>query len=141
MGHSDIPDTADKGVFAGRIELNGAISLTRLSRYSFPDEAGTSSPERDQAGREVLIQLALLGVSLVMDKLDLRSGCELYTASRESYVLRSNGEQVAFNLPSSTAKLKEALAVAKEHGLSFNQEPICLTAGSALVGLLPRGEE
>ncbi len=46
LGHGDVPSSSDKGVFVDNIELSGAISFSRLSRYHFPDDAGEISEAR-----------------------------------------------------------------------------------------------
>lgn len=139
LGHGDVPGQTDKGVFIERIEMRGAISLTRLGRYHFPDEHGNTTPERDQAARDVLVELAKLGISLVLDHLDLRSGCELYTTSRNCELIDANGQKEPITISSNTDALLSALEVAKRFGLAFNPSPLRLTAGPALAGLVARG--
>ena len=139
LGHGDVPDQADKGVFVERVELRGAISLTRLSRYRFPDANGKTTPQRDQAARNVLIELAKLGISLVLERLDLRSGCELYTTSRIFELVHSDGSRQPLSINSSKDSLLSALDIAGSFDLRFNVSPLRLTAGPALTALVARG--
>ena len=139
LGHGDVPNSNEKGVFVDRMELHGAISLTRLGRYHFPSEEGEVRLERDQAARKVLVELALLGIARVLDRLDLRSGCELFTASRDVYVIAADGTKTAKALPATEDALREAMARAEQHGLCFVTDPVRLTAGDALERLAARG--
>lgn len=139
LGHGDVPGQMEKGVFIERIEMHGAISVTRLGRYHFPDENGHVTPERDEAARNVLVELAKLGISLVLDRLDLRSGCELYTASRQCELVYADGHKELCELKSDTDGLLSALDTAKRFGLEFNATPVQLTAGPALSALVARG--
>lgn len=138
LGHGDVPSSAEKGVFVGRIEFTGAISLTRLNRYQFPDEEGTITEQRNVAAREVLKQLALLGISLTLDSLDLRSGCELYTTERAFSLISSDGTIEAYTPPSDTTALLNAIEIAEAQGLKF-AESLQLHAGKALAGLASKG--
>lgn len=138
LGHGDIPAKVDKGVFIEKIEMRGAISLTRLGRYHFPDQNGITTPERDQAARNVLVELAKLGISLVLDHLDLRSGCELYTTSRKCEMVYADGHKESITLNSDKKDLLNSLNIAKQHGLEFNDKPVELIAGSALAALADR---
>lgn len=139
LGHGDVPDQADKGVFVELIELRGAISLTRLSRYRFPDADGKTTPDRDQAARDVLTELAKLGIALVLDRLDLRSGCELYTTSRKFELVHADGTREEISVSTNTDALLSAMKVADTYGLQFNAAPVQLTAGPALAALVARG--
>lgn len=139
LGHGDVPDQTNKGVFVDRIELRGVISLTRLSRYRFPDANGDTTSQRDQAARNVLAELAKLGISLVLDRLDLRSGCELYTASRIAELVHADGSREQISISSSKDALLSAMDVAGREGLKFNHSPLQLTAGAALAALAARG--
>lgn len=139
LGHGDVPGSAQKGTFVDRMELNGAISLTRLNRYSFPFKDGGVSEERNRAARDVLVQLALVGISRAMDSLDLRSGCELYTTAREAYMIGADGAKTPMELSSSLGRLKEAIGAAEKHGLEFAKDPVKLVAGPALERLAAKG--
>ena len=139
LGHGDVPNSSEKGVFVERMEMNGAISLTRLSRYHFPTEQGDIRPERDAAARTVLVELALLGIARVLDRLDLRSGCELFTASREVFTVTADGTKLPKSLPTSTEAFSAAIAEAERQGLRFAAEPVRLAAGDALERLAAHG--
>lgn len=139
LGHGDVPSSDQKGVFVDSIEFSGAISLTRLSRYNFPDKDGKTTIERDQAAREVLVQLAIVGISRVMDNLDLRSGCELYTTTRQAHMISVDGTKTNVELSSSLEKLEEAIDLASKQGLSFVSDPVELMAGEALQRLAAKG--
>lgn len=139
LGHGDVPGKADKGVLIDRIELSAAISLSRLSRYRFPDDEGNHSIERDQAARNVLVEIAKLGISRVMDRLDLRSGCELYTESRSCTRILADGSKVDESISSDVAALEQAIAEAETYGLVMNSVPLQLVAGDALQKLANKG--
>jgi CRISPR-associated protein Csb1 len=139
LGHGDVPSSAMKGVFVDNIEFRGAISLTRLQRYSFPDENGVISEERNQAACKVLEELALIGISKTLDKLDLRSGCELYSITREAQILSADGSKRSLSLPTSISSLKDAIGIAQSYGLFFNSSPVNLVAGPALARIAERG--
>lgn len=139
LGHGDVPGSNAKGVFVDRIELNGAVSLSRLNRYQFPDENGHITEARNSAARNVLAQLALVGIARVMDRLDLRSGCELYTSSREAHVISADGAKATIELSSSIDNLQAAIRVAESQGLRFAVEPVRLVAGPALERLAAKG--
>lgn len=139
LGHGDVPGSVEKGVFIERIEFSGAISLSRLGRYHFPTEDGNIIPARDDAARSVLVQIALLGIVHVLDRLDLRSGCELFTTSREAYQINADGSKAPIDLPNSTTQLLESISNAERQGLHFASEPVRLVAGEALERLAING--
>ena len=140
LGHGDVPGNVDKGVFVDEIKMSGSIHLMRLHRYHFPTEQGEIFAERDKAAREVLVQLGLLGILLVLDSLDLRSGCELYTTNRTFLEILADGGRNPFeaNVESARKNLDEAMRIAEEHGISF-AEPVHLKAGKALSKLAEKG--
>ncbi len=139
LGHGDVPSSSSKGVFVEQINFNGHISITRLNRYQFPDENGDTTPERNQAAVNVLIEAAKLGIARVLDSLDLRSGCDLYTESRQCELIYADGTKEAIELSSSTDALESAIEIAKENGLSFSENPVKLTANKELEKLANRG--
>ncbi|RIZ56023.1 type I-U CRISPR-associated RAMP protein Csb1/Cas7u [Vibrio sp. PID23_8] len=139
LGHGDIPASSSKGVFVEQINFNGHISVTRLNRYQFPDENGDITPERNQAAVNVLVEVAKLGISRVLDSLDLRSGCDLYTESRQCELIYADGTKEAIELSSSTDALESAIEIAKEKGLVFSEKPVKLTANEKLENLANRG--
>ncbi|WP_321530950.1 hypothetical protein [uncultured Desulfuromonas sp.] len=138
LGHGNVISSLEKGAFVDHIELTAAISLSRLSRYKFLDDNGKDSEERNAAAREVLVQLALLGVARVMDRLDLRSGCELYTSGREASRISADGTRTTIQLPSGTKEVKGAINAAAKQGLAF-AGPLTLMAGNALERLAAKG--
>ena len=58
----------------------------------------------------MLVELALLGIARVLDRLDLRSGCELFTASREVFTVAADGTKLPKSLPASTEAFSAAIA-------------------------------
>lgn len=141
LGHGDVPGDDEKGVFIEDIKMSGSIHLMRLRRYHFPTEDGQIDPVRDEAARRVLVQLGLLGVLLVLDSLDLRSGCELFTTNRTFFEIKADGSRTAFEVDTSSARddLDRAVKAAERHGLIF-ADPVHLVAGSALAKLAGKGE-
>ncbi len=138
LGHGDVPGEAVKGVFVERIELTGAISLTRLNRYHFPDANGVIHEARDAAARQALAHIALVGILAVMDNLDLRSGCELVTTSREFLTVNADGSKTPLEVANAKADMHAAIAAAADQGLAFSS-PVRLVAGDALARLAQRG--
>ncbi|MBM9514720.1 type I-G CRISPR-associated RAMP protein Csb1/Cas7g [Desulfogranum marinum] len=139
LGHGDVPGSEAKGVFVEDIQFNGAISLTRLRRYHFPNANGLINEARDAAARNVLTQLALIGISRTLDKLDLRSGCELYTADRIGVTISSDGTKIPIVLPNSLENLEKAISEAESHDLCFSKTPLSLMAGPALENIAVKG--
>mgnify|MGYP001765804342 CR=1 FL=1 len=138
LGHGDVPGDARKGVFVERIELTGAISLTRLNRYHFPDANGAIAEARDAAARQALAHIALVGILAVMDNLDLRSGCELVTTTREFLTVHADGSKTPLEVSHATEDMRAAIAAAAAQGLAFSS-PVRLVAGDALARLAQRG--
>jgi CRISPR-associated protein Csb1 len=138
LGHGDVPGDAQKGVFVERIELTGAISLARLNRYHFPDDQGVVNDKRDVAARQALAKIALAGILAVMDKLDLRSGCELVTTSREILIVNADGSKTPLEVLNPKEGMQSAIAEAAAQGLAFSS-PVRLVAGDALARLAQRG--
>jgi CRISPR-associated protein Csb1 len=141
LGHGDVPGDAEKGVFVDEIKMSGSIHMMRLHRYHFPTEDGVVVAERDEAARNVLAKLGLLGVLLVLDSLDLRSGCELFTKTRTFVEINSDGTRTPFDADAESVRkdLDRAIEAAQRHGLDF-AAPVHLKAGAALVKLAEKGE-
>lgn len=141
LGHGDVPGDVEKGVFVEDIKMSGSIHLTRLRRYHFPTADGTIDLARDEAAQNVLARLGLLGIVRVLDSLDLRSGCELFTTTRTFLKIQADGTRIPFDVDANSERdeLNRAIEVAERYGLRF-AEPVRLTAGVALAKLAEKGE-
>lgn len=129
-GHGSIPAGSYKGCFVKDIKFTGSISLTRLNRYQFPGEGDLD--DRNRAGREVLKNLGLLGITGALDKLDLRSGCELYTTSRQFQIIYADGQKESLDISNLKTKLDKSIQKAESVGLKFCQTPVVLEATDTL---------
>ncbi|MCP4114194.1 MAG: type I-U CRISPR-associated protein Cas7 [Desulfobacteraceae bacterium] len=132
-GHGSVFDGVQKGCFVEDIKFTGSISLTRLNRYQFPGEGDLEA--RNKAARKVLTNLALFGIMITLDQLDLRSGCELYTTTRQIQKIYSDGQREDLDVTRIQDGLHNSIAEAKSAGLEFAKEPIILEAGKDLVKL------
>lgn len=130
INHGNIaPTISPKGVLLGDITLSGALSLSRLRRYSF---GGT--PDEDVAARTALALMGVYGVAAAIeDGLDLRRDCELVADSVSWEVLRTgSATPIEVSVQAARHALETALAdidIAK---------PVEFTAGENLEQLVAR---
>lgn len=144
IGHGNIAPTVqtDAGGVSIRYALHTTvISIAQLRQLRFPDEEGHTSPERDAAGRLVLLSLALYAAAALQEEgYQLRSRCLLIPESRPRWELvgPTAGDRKAFVLDAADAKrlLDEALALAAHHGLTWETEPIVLQPSPQLLRLV-----
>ncbi len=129
-GHGSAFVGDPKGCFVDRIEFTGSISLSRLNRYQFPGDGDLET--RNNAGRKVLANLALFGIMGALAHLDLRSGCELYTASRKTQKIYCDGQREDQDVSNIEEELHQSIAEAATVGLDFAKKPVLLEAGKAL---------
>lgn len=90
------------------------------------------------AACQALVKIALVGILAVMDKLDLRSGCELVATSREYLIVNADGSKVPLDVSHAKEEMQSAIAEAAAQGLAFSS-PVRLVAGDALARLAQRG--
>ena len=119
---------------AGRVRQGGAgLGPARPGRVS----SGRVS-SGDAAARQALAHIALVGILAVMDNLDLRSGCELVTTSREFLTVNADGSRTPLEVSQAQEEMHSAISTAADHGLVFSS-PVRLVAGDALARLAQRG--
>lgn len=130
INHGNIPPTVNpKGVLVDEIKLTGALSLTRLRRYRFGDDA-----DENIAARTAVALMGLYGVAAVIeDGLDLRRDCEL-VADSVTWQIRRTGRDDRLDVTVSAAR--QALEQALEK-LNLS-ESIEFVAGDNLEQLVAR---
>ncbi len=139
VGHSNVPPSiAARGALVRNIEVRGALSLTRLRRYSFPLDAGTN-PLRDEAARTALAALAVSGVTdLLSGGLDLRSGAELAVSSLTWSVAGfESDEALTVTVESAREAYHGAIEQCRALGLEFGPT-LSLQASEKLTALVKR---
>lgn len=135
LGHGMIPGQPEEeigGVSVRSITRDAVISLTGLSRFSFPVDGGDAT----SAGRTVLAALALLGdrMAFAGAGLHLRSGSDLVLLSERVEWVRRGGDAETFEL--SVADAREVLVTARdrlqEAGIPWSGEPVVLRPSERL---------
>lgn len=145
INHGNIPpDVSDGGVTIAFAEHTAVLSLPQLRRLRFPIDH-KSDVKAEDAARGVLAALALLGLTLSMERgTDLRSRCLLFPEEALNFeLLATPGRPDLFTLSSEQAIqiLKEAVAIARKAGLPWQQEPILLTPSDELIALVQKSQE
>lgn len=144
VGHGNVTPTVqeDSGGVSIRYALHTTvISLAQLRQLSFPDATGRTNPERDAAGRLVLVALALYATAALQEEgYQLRSRCLLVPESAPQWELvgPTAGERDAFTLDAAGARalLHEALETAGSYGLTWETDPVVLEPSPKLVRLV-----
>jgi hypothetical protein len=142
------------GVTMSCAEHTAVLSLPQLRRLRFPlngvlDKDPKKQAEIDAAARTVLAALALVGLTLSLERgSDLRSRCLLFPSEKLQFeLLDKPGEkkQTEFTLTSVEAiKLyTDAVthATSKEIGLTWNTDKIELTPSPELIALVQKSQE
>lgn len=154
LGHSSVPFPKQRerkteenyydGVTIEYAEQTTTLSLICLRRLRFPLE-GEADSEVDLAARTVLAALGLTAATLAFEAgTDLRSRCLLWPdgamiwelldrpgVEPQRYRLTSNGAITLFN---------GAVALAREKGLPWPEEPLLLKPKQALLELVRRSQ-
>jgi CRISPR-associated protein Csb1 len=152
VNHGNVTPSVSADDEPGGVTISEAIqttvlSLPQLRRLRFPDaETGTSSPERDAAGRTVLAALALYAVALQREEgYFLRSRCHLIplAAARSEFLGATVQEVGPFALTTEFARktFEEACQRARECGLSWKGGLIELQPAGKLVELVRRSDD
>jgi CRISPR-associated protein Csb1 len=145
INHGNIPpDVAEGSATIGYAEHTAVLSLPQLRRLRFPVD-GKLDPKVDDAARTVLAALALVGLTLSIERgADLRSRCLLFPeASLQFELLATPGKPDSFTLSSAEAikllesAVKDALAL----GLPWQVEPIKLTPSDELIALVKKSQQ
>ena len=153
INHGNVTPTItdpEKGE-AGGVTFREAIqttvlSLTQLRRLKFPDADGKSSLERDAAGRAAIAALGLFSVTLQQEEgYQLRSRCHLLPVEQPAFemVSRTAKDSEKFMLDSETAEraLKDAMAAAAKHGLTWHSGRIELQPRPDLLKLVAHSDK
>jgi CRISPR-associated protein Csb1 len=174
VGHSNIPPTFAKyqkgaegrdpltngearqgaiaagGVTVSHAEHTAVLSLPQLRRLRFPlNGALNPDPKKqaeiDNAARTVLAALALVGLTLSLERgSDLRSRCLLFPEGPLSFeLLETPGMPTPISLDSTQAIAiyKEAVEAAKRAGLPWDTTPITLAPSPELIELVKKSQE
>lgn len=146
VNHGNIPpDIADGGVTVDYAEQTIVLSLPALRRLRFPVD-GKTTLERDNAGRTVLVALALTAAALAAESgFDLRSRCLLWPTEPLTWeLLKTPGqapEKLTITSDEAIKVLNEAVAAAEKLGLKWLSEPVTLKPAPNLIALLKRSQE
>jgi len=126
-GLGDIPGTVlASNIFALEyVEQRVSLALAPLMNARFPSASGQSTPERDAAGRAVLIALAKIAFAATM-QIDglLRSSCLLATvpSTTHLYAIDRSGadrEVEPEDMDELLRSYRSAIAQAQAHGFTF----------------------
>jgi len=126
INHGNVtPTIADGGVTFREAVQTTVLSLAQLRRLCFPDAKGSSSGDRDGAGRAAVAALGLYAVTLHQEEgYQLRSRCQLVPVEVPQFELigRTEQDREKFALDSTTAEqaLKRALDNAGKAGLTWH---------------------
>jgi CRISPR-associated protein Csb1 len=145
INHGNIPpDVAEGSATIAYAEHTAVISLPQLRRLRFPID-GKLDPKIDDAARTVLAALALVGLTLSIERgADLRSRCLLFPEAMLQFeLLATPGKPDPFTLTSADAiKLFEsAVRDAVALGLPWQAEPITLTPSDELIALVRKSQQ
>jgi CRISPR-associated protein Csb1 len=146
INHGNVTPTITKQNEPGGVSFEKAIqttvlSLTQLRRLRFLDENGTSTEDRDTAGRAVIAALGLCAITLLWeDGFQLRSRCQLIPADTPEFQVlgRTANDATPFPLDSTAAiqLLKSAVAEAAKHRLIWHPGTIELQPRPDLLKLV-----
>lgn len=145
INHGNIPpDVSDGSATIAYAEHTAVLSLPQLRRLRFPIN-GKLDPKVDDAARTVLAALALVGLTLSIERgADLRSRCLLFPeAALQFELLATPGKPDPFTLTSADAiklfesSVKDAVAL----GLPWQAEPITLKPSNELIALVGKSQE
>jgi len=134
------------GVTLSHAEQTVVISLPQIRRLRFPMNGEPAKVVTDDTARTVLAALALTGAALAAEKgFDLRSRCLLWPTEPMQWEIldRPGSDPETFQLDSDQAisLLDEAVAEAEKAGLTWNTEPLVLTASEKLMKLIRKSQE
>ena len=145
INHGNIPPSVSDGSASiAYADHTAVLSLPQLRRLRFPIE-GALDPTVDDAARTVLAALALVGLTLAIERgADLRSRCLLFPETAlEFELLATPGKPDAFALTSEHAikLLDSAVKAAAKLGLQWQDEPTMLKPSEELVALVKKSQE
>jgi CRISPR-associated protein Csb1 len=145
INHGNIPpDVTDGSVTICHAEHTAVLSFPQLRRLRFPID-GKLDPKVDEAARTVLAALALVGLTLSLERgCDLRSRCLLFPEGPLSFELLEtpgNPTPIALDSEQAIAIYNEAVATAKKLKLPWETAPITLTPSAELISLVKKSQE
>lgn len=145
INHGNIPpDVSEGSATIAYAEHTAVLSLPQLRRLRFPID-GKLDPQFDAAARTVLAALALVGLTLSLERgCDLRSRCLLFPEGPLSFeLLETPGKPTPISLDSTQALAiyNEAVMAATELGLPWETKPITLTPSPELIALVRKSQE
>jgi len=144
INHGNIvPTIAEGSATVAYAEHTAVLSLPQLRRLRFPID-GKLDPKIDNAARTVLAALALVGLTLSLERgSDLRSRCLLFPEGPLSFeLLEVPGKPEAISLSSkdAIAIYNAAVSAATKLGLPWETSPITLTPSPELIELVKKSQ-
>jgi len=141
-------EIAPGGATISQAEQSTTLSLICLRRLRFPvsTKSPTPAPASDRAAQTVLAALGLCAATLAFENgMGLRSRCLLWPDETMQWELLSKPGEApkSYSLTSQDAKilLAEALAAAKDVGLSWPDEPVTLLPSQKLIAVVRASQE
>ena len=138
------------GVTVDCAEHTAVLSLPQLRRLRFPlngalDRDPAKQAEIDNAARSVLAALALVGLTLSLERgCDLRSRCLLFPEGPLSFeLLEKPGEPtpISLNSEQAIAIYNDAVKTATKLGLPWETTPIMLEPSPELLALVKKSQD
>lgn len=138
------------GVTISHAEHAAVLSLPQIRRLKFPlngslDSDSSKQTEIDNAARTVLAALAMVGLTLSLERgCDLRSRCLLFPEGPLCFeLLETPGKPAPFTLESkqAIAIYNQAVELAKKVGLPWEAAPITLKPSPELVALVKKSQQ
>jgi CRISPR-associated protein Csb1 len=145
INHGNIPpDVSEGSATIAYAEHTAVLSLPQLRRLRFPVD-GKLDSARDSAARTVLAALALVGLTLSLERgSDLRSRCLLFPEGALNFeLLEIPGKPTPVSLDSeqAIAIYNEAVKAVTKLGLPWETAPIMLTPSPELIALVKKSQE
>jgi CRISPR-associated protein Csb1 len=151
INHGNIPpDVSEGSITILQAEHTAVLSLPQLRRLKFPLNGALSSDSKqqaeiDNAARTVLAALALVGLTLSLERgCDLRSRCLLFPEAPLSFeLLETPGkpDPIALDSEQAIAIYNQAVDAAKKLGLPWETAPAILTPSPDLIALVRKSQE
>lgn len=148
INHGNIPpDVSEGSATVSHAEHTAVISLPQLRRLRFPID-GKFDPQVDNAARTVLASLALVGLTLSLERgCDLRSRCLLVLADSIVFELLDveNGSPkttaISLNSTQAIAVYNDAVKAAEKLKLPWELAPVTLTPSPELIALVKKSQD
>jgi CRISPR-associated protein Csb1 len=145
INHGNIPpDVSEGSATISFAEHTAVLSLPQLKKLRFPID-GKLDPKVDDAARTVLAALALVGLTLSLEKgCDLRSRCLLFPEGPLSFeLLETPGKPTSISLDSASAIdiYNKAVDAAKALKLAWDTKAVELVPSPELIALVKKSQE